>query len=249
MSALLASVRSAHEAAIALEGGADIIDVKEPSEGALGGAPLEEIAAIVQSVSGLRPVSATVGDLPPRPELVCPAVERTAAAGADIVKVGLFGERGYAALIDSLAVQASSGLRLVAVMFADASPDFGLLPRLACSGLYGVMLDTADKTRGSLRSQLDRGQITRFVSEARAQGLLVGLAGSLAVDDIAPLLELTPDFLGFRGALCVGGRTAALDAAAVSQVRTLIPRVCQDYHETSRRDLRGRLQGMSPEPA
>lgn len=249
MSALLASVRSAHEAAIALDGGADIIDVKEPSEGALGAAPPEEIAAVVQRVGGRRPVSATVGDLPARPELVCPAVERTAAAGADIVKVGLFDNGGHAAVIDALSAQAGRGLRLVVVMFADRSPDFGLLSRLARGGLYGVMLDTADKERGSLRSQLGAGQIARFVAEARAQGLLVGLAGSLGVDDVAPLLALEPDFLGFRGALCAGGRSAALDAAAVSRVRTLIPRACQHYHGAPKHSLPGRLQGISPESA
>ena len=40
MSKLLISVTSAEEALLALEGGADIIDMKNPLEGALGALPL-----------------------------------------------------------------------------------------------------------------------------------------------------------------------------------------------------------------
>ncbi|MFQ5843721.1 MAG: (5-formylfuran-3-yl)methyl phosphate synthase, partial [Planctomycetota bacterium] len=36
---LLASVRSIQEAILALSGGADVLDVKEPREGSLGAAP------------------------------------------------------------------------------------------------------------------------------------------------------------------------------------------------------------------
>ena len=50
----LASVRSAEEARVALAGGADIIDAKEPLAGALGAVALDEIAHVVQVVKGER---------------------------------------------------------------------------------------------------------------------------------------------------------------------------------------------------
>lgn len=47
---LLVSVRSAEEALAAIEGGADILDVKEPIHGSLGMANIEVIAAIARQV-------------------------------------------------------------------------------------------------------------------------------------------------------------------------------------------------------
>jgi uncharacterized protein (UPF0264 family) len=60
---LLVSVRSMEEAQAALEGGADLIDIKEPNRGPLGKARDSVIAAIVEVVAGRRPVSAAMGEL------------------------------------------------------------------------------------------------------------------------------------------------------------------------------------------
>jgi len=43
MTGMLASVRNLEEAKLVYEGGADIIDLKEPNDGALGASPLHEI--------------------------------------------------------------------------------------------------------------------------------------------------------------------------------------------------------------
>src|SRR5262245_51990310 len=60
---LLVSVRDAAEAEAALAGGADLIDVKEPSRGALGRADAVVIADIVRAVGGKAIVSAALGEL------------------------------------------------------------------------------------------------------------------------------------------------------------------------------------------
>src|SRR4051794_40361758 len=60
---LLVSVRSAEEALAALEGGADLIDVKEPNRGPLGRADDEVIEAVIKAVDGRAPVSAAMGEL------------------------------------------------------------------------------------------------------------------------------------------------------------------------------------------
>ena len=59
MTAFLASVMSAEEAGLALEGGADVIDLKDPTSGALGALPVAVIRAAVDRIAGRRPVSAT----------------------------------------------------------------------------------------------------------------------------------------------------------------------------------------------
>jgi uncharacterized protein (UPF0264 family) len=49
---------------------------------------------------------------------------------------------------------------------------------------------------------------------------MIGLAGSLRIEDIAPLAAIGPDLLGFRGALCQpDGRAAPLSTKRVGAVR------------------------------
>ena len=59
MSGMLASVENLAEALLVLEAGADIIDLKSPSAGALGALPLTTVREIVQVLAGRRPVSAS----------------------------------------------------------------------------------------------------------------------------------------------------------------------------------------------
>jgi (5-formylfuran-3-yl)methyl phosphate synthase len=59
---LLVSVADAEDARAAVEGGADIVDAKDPAQGALGPVAPATLEAIVQAVDGARPVSAAVGD-------------------------------------------------------------------------------------------------------------------------------------------------------------------------------------------
>ncbi|MFO0824917.1 MAG: (5-formylfuran-3-yl)methyl phosphate synthase [Gemmataceae bacterium] len=62
---LLVSVRSADEVAAALAGGADLIDVKEPSKGSLAPAEAEVVSAVIDAVKKRVPVSAALGEWSP----------------------------------------------------------------------------------------------------------------------------------------------------------------------------------------
>lgn len=227
---MLISVRAAAEAALALNAGADIIDVKEPRAGVLGAAPLDVIRAVVQTVAGRRPVSATVGDVPFRD--AAEAARTVAATGVDFVKIGAFGI-GSAAEFDSrpFAPLIETGCRLVLVMFADCAPDFALVPRLGMAGFRGVMLDTATKDGRSLTSHLDLATLSFFVAGARDAGLFAGLAGSLRATDVAPLLALAPDVIGFRGAACkAGARHEQLDKSALLSLHTMVKTLSGIHH-------------------
>jgi FolB domain-containing protein len=224
MTRMLASVTGPEEAEIVLAGGADIVDLKDPMAGALGAVPVERVAETVAAIAGRRPVSAVTGDLPMQPEAVAAAVRTVAATGVDYVKVGLFPEEGRDAVVTALAELAPT-TALIGVFFADRDPDCPyLLPRLAEAGFTGVMLDTADKSGGRLLRHAGITSLGAFVKAAREHRLLVGLAGGLEQPDVPRLLQLQPDFLGFRGALCgSAGRTGALNPAAVRAIRRLIP--------------------------
>jgi uncharacterized protein (UPF0264 family) len=222
MTGMLASVRTVEEARLALAAGVDILDLKEPAAGTLGALPIGIIEAVVGLAGGDRPVSATVGDLTD-PECIAAAVAATAAAGVDIVKVGVFDHARQGEILERLAPFARRGIRIVAVLFADRGADLDV-EACARHGLHGVMIDTAGKEGGGLRHLLADTTLRRFVDAARDCGLLSGLAGSLRVEDIAPLRAVGPDYLGFRGALCADARReAAIDAARLRQVRSLLP--------------------------
>ena len=153
MTQLLASVTNKAEAMLAMSAGADIIDLKNPAAGALGALPLAVIEEIVAAVDGLKPVSATIGDLPMQPALLLDAVRKTAVADVDFIKIGFFEDNNVAACLEALGSLATDGISLVAVLFADGAPDFGLVPQLAHAGIHGVMLDTAIKNGKRLRDR------------------------------------------------------------------------------------------------
>lgn len=228
--ALLASVTSQAEALIAAAEGADIIDCKNPAQGALGALDTATVAAIRRALPPHIEVSATVGDLPPVPDRVLAAAVRMAATGVDIVKIGLFANDVAASDADVLATIRHLGAhlaretRLVAVLMADAPFDAAWVDALGAAGFHGVMLDTAHKDGRTLTDHRSPRELSDFLDAARRQGLLGGLAGSLRVAQILELLTLGPDVLGFRGALCrASDRNGALDAAAVRAVRRAIP--------------------------
>jgi dihydroneopterin aldolase len=224
MTLFLASVRDVAEAEIALLAGADIVDLKDPAQGALGAVDPETTMSVVDLIAGRRPVSATIGDLPMQAEAIRGAVIERASRGVDYIKFGLFPGGDPQACFEALRPVALR-VRLIPVLFADALPSFDAVAAALDMGAAGIMLDTADKHAGSLLTHLDPSGIDGFVAHAKDQGLMAGLAGSLTAAAVPKLLTLSPDLLGFRGALCRGQRSASLDPASCASIRALIPRI------------------------
>lgn len=223
MTGLLASVRSVEEAMIAMQGKVDIIDLKEPDQGALGAVPISVMSEIVSMINGEHVISATVGDLPCDPQRVSSRIRNVAETGVDLIKVGLF--EPFNALNQELLQQISqqSSKGIIIVLFADHYPGHDMIDQVADAGLAGVMLDTADKTSGSLRKIMEKEQIKQFICHAKRRNLITGLAGSLSKTDISPLMKLQPDYLGFRGAICQGHeRKTDLDIGSLNEIRSLI---------------------------
>ncbi len=224
MSGLLASVRSVAEAEIALQGGADIIDLKEPEQGALGAVDAQTLHQVVEKIQHRVPLSATIGDLDTDSEAIYRAIMQTHESGVDLVKVGFFSALPAKLILQAMQRAATQGVNLIAVLFADHALDMGLLTELKQAGLHGAMLDTAAKGSGSLLSHQSLATLEIFTRRCAELDLLSGLAGSLRCDDIPALLPLKPDYLGFRTALCdQQRRNAGINAEALAQVRSHIP--------------------------
>lgn len=234
MTKMLASVADLAEARIALQEHVSIIDLKDPRQGVLGSVATGVTTEVVELVAGRCLVSATIGDLPMQVEPISEAISALSITGVDLIKVGVFGEltddvfgmlQDHAIHGVGMDTSATERFSLVMVFFADQYPlpSEECIDDLADAGIRGVMLDTADKSRGSLRAHMEDEDISMFVREMQSCDFFASLAGSLGIADIAPLLAMQPDYLGFRGALCKDSvRTQTLDSVAVRQIRSLV---------------------------
>ena len=221
MTGFLASVDNLNDAITVSEHGADIIDLKNPSEGALGGLTLEDIHTIVDHIWEKSVVSATVGDLDADLPVILNKIKQVADTGVDYVKVGMFSQQHIEECLPRFEYHARRGIKIIAVLFADVDFDVSATVR-ACkkAHLTGVMMDTAGKNSGGLLSHRSTADLTCFVQLARNLGLLSGLAGSLKQQDIDLLLPIQPDYIGFRTALCKDFiRTNPVSEQAVINIR------------------------------
>ena len=220
MNRLLISVTSIEEANLALIYGADIIDLKDPASGALGALPLDTIQAILTLINGKRPVSATIGDLAMLPVLVCAAVSKLAATKIDFIKIGFSPNEEYQSVLKALQPIADSGAKLIAVIFAEHQYEADFMTIIKKYGFIGVMLDTAQKNGLSLFDNYTNEECKELAQQARECGLFFGLAGSLKLEHLAQAKSLQPDFIGFRGGVCVNSqRQLGIDVKKLLAVR------------------------------
>lgn len=225
MTKMLASIRSLSEAMLVKGERIDIIDLKDPLMGALGALPEERLSEIVRELDGIATTSATIGDLPFLSSVIEEPIRRTAATGVDIVKVGLFSEnRGLLSEeCRTLSRLGAQGIRIVLVQFAEDFVNEMELEKIADAGVYGVMLDTKNKSSGSLSEKIDLNTLGRFIEKTKEYGLVSGLAGSLRFADVEKLLGLSADYLGFRGGICEdNARTQNLCIDTLRKIRTAI---------------------------
>lgn len=219
MAGLLVSVRSADEARTAIQGGASIIDVKEPRRGPLGRADEAVWREVVAVVGARAPVSVALGELT--------ELERD---GGPVETSGVCWRKlGLARVGDDeswrarwAAVRAAPGPGWIAVAYVDAerarAPAAAAVVEEAIeAGCAGVLFDTWDKAARS--PMTPSGRWLGMVERLRAAGLLVAVAGGLDLEAIGRLAPLRPDFFAVRGAACAGGKRGG--AVHLDRVRGL----------------------------
>jgi len=88
-------------------------------------------------------------------------------------------------------------------LFADNKLSIKIIREIKRARFDGILIDTKNKKNGNLRNYLNIKKLENFIKVSKKENLSIGLAGSLNIKDINPLLKLKPDYLGFRGALCI----------------------------------------------
>lgn len=225
MTGMLASITSIKEARLVLNEGVDIIDLKNPNDGALGALDKNTVSEIVTSINGKLLTSATVGDIEPDNASLYDNIITMANTGVHFVKVGLFDKKPTKHFITVINNAAKNNINLIIVLFAENISTLGSLKELMDTNIKGVMLDTKNKADKNLCTLLDYQVLDEFVKMAKSYGLLTGLAGSIGYEEIKLLLKIEPDYLGFRGALCSGyDRVKSIDPAQIKKIRNAIPK-------------------------
>ena len=218
MTRLLLSVRNLEEAYLLPIQDIGILDVKEPERGPLGCADLETIASIHRKFQDLVPISAALGELAdPEPfQLEClPPI--------DFAKFGLSRMQtvaNWTSIWSDRISQLPSETQPVAVIYADwkscgAPPPEQVISAAIDAACSAILIDTFEKSKGSLLQWLEIDELIRITQLVRTTPAKWVLAGGLRRQpDLQSALQLQPDLIGVRGAICSEDR-----ASKISPVR------------------------------
>ncbi|MEM0217195.1 MAG: (5-formylfuran-3-yl)methyl phosphate synthase [Candidatus Nezhaarchaeales archaeon] len=213
---ILISVVNPDEAVEALEGGADIIDIKDPVKGSLGAPNADLVDLIVCSLRGIPydfvVTSIALGDDPVRSQAKELALIAEKLA-IDYAKVGSFGLKDVREAVNvyrDLKVNAKN-LKFVAVAYADYALINCLSPMDMLKATYRsdfdvFMIDTFVKDGRSTFNYLSVEKVLEIKELAHRMGLLFALAGSLGLNHVEVVRKVRPDIVGFRSAACGGDR-------------------------------------------
>ena len=225
---LMVSVQNVLEAVEALEGGADIVDVKNLQEALVGSAHPRVVKEVRDAVPMGRHASVTLGVVPNQIGTVAMAVYTAGTLNATSVKVG-FMNTEYEAAVETLlaAKEALEGTetKLIGSLFAD-NPLYGGLDshhtvRLAKEGQCdGFLIDTLTKDGRNLFDFLNEDELRDMVFEGKELLMSTALSGHLTIQDLDELARINPDIVGVRGAACQKGeRTSGVHRDAVAEFK------------------------------
>jgi len=243
---LLVSVRNATECLAALEGGADIIDIKEPRFGSLGKAEDATIRAIAETLDRHAQdicLTAALGELSDwspdsRPQL---------PSRLDYVKLGFSGLRDdsnwpirWQDFRRRVQVLDSPPPGWVAVIYADweaasAPTPEAILAAVAELECAAVLVDTFQKNGRSLLDVRSRSELQAIADAVHALGLPLAVAGALGTADLTRVQSLNPQIVAIRSAACRAGfRDGPVCSAAVAEFRAQMRSAFQSSPVTGR---------------
>jgi len=156
---------------------------------------------VISTVAGRVPTSVALGELKDNADRVWPVPLPT------YVKLGLAGS-GHDAWEDKLlALRDSSAATFVPTCYADNdrahSPHVESVARFVIENRFPVLLiDTFIKDGYGLFSWIDGERLKNMKQRLAAAGCRLALAGSLTADDMPALLEIHPEWMAVRGAVC-----------------------------------------------
>ena len=250
---LLVSVRDAAEAAAALEGGCDLLDVKDPTRGSLGMAPVSVIADCIAASRGgssVVPVSAALGetcdcrDSSPVPEIPM-ALSYAKLGTAQLGANGQWMARWRAAR-QRFEEAAHGNFGWIAVAYVDWQLANSMPPQAVADAAIaetempasisphpcvGVLLDTFTKKEGMLFDWMTLDELAALAAQLRSAGLALAVAGRLDRSALRRLIPIAPDIIAIRSAACRNSeRNGEISADEVRRFREALFEVFPEQH-------------------
>jgi len=222
---LLISVKNEKEALEAIQGGANIIDIENPSEGLFGAGHPRVIKKIAEITPDNIEICAQTGFIPNLSATVLAALGASVSLSASSskvksVKIVLFNVKtdenalNLIKEVSKTVKEYSPEVNIVILGFADFkkfnSIDPLKLPEIVndvkkeVPGNYCVKIDVADKKSKSLFEFYDESTLKDFVDRAHKFGMEAGLAGLLAKEDVRKVFNTGADLLAVRKMVCSG---------------------------------------------
>lgn len=185
----------------------DIIDLKDPKEGALGAWKKEEIQEIISLYKGKVSISATLGNLKTLSEIK-KKINLFEELNLDYLKVGFFNDSVInVKKILKYLKNSNFKTKLVVVLFAEnkkvinfALNNFDFFKK---SRINTILLDTKNKKSLGTPEIFSDDFFENFIMSAKIQKINIGLAGKIKIMDLNRLLKLKPNLIGIRGAACI----------------------------------------------
>lgn len=225
---LLVSVRSADEVAAALEGGADLIDVKEPMKGPLAPAEAEVVAAVIDAVDGRVSVSAALGEWSPN---AITEAHWHLELPLQYVKWGLAGYAptpGWGEDLLDTRRELPIGTEMVAVAYADWERAKSVPPTEVAKfakrfRFKAFLLDTWGKDGKTLLDFMTAKEIAALVDGLKRVYTTVVVGGSLRPEQVKQLKGVVPDYFAVRTSACAAGkRDGVIDATRVKKWKDVL---------------------------
>ena len=182
----------------------DIIDLKNPNEGALGAWNKKDIIKVVNKHNLI--ISATLGNIHEVKD-IREKLNYFDDIGLNYIKVGLFDDSIDKAIeILNLFKEKPFKTKLVPVLFAENRKiidfTFDNLNKFIESKIEILLLDTLNKKSLNILNLLSYSFIRNIIYKCDQINLKVGLAGKININDLNNLLLLRPYLIGLRSAVC-----------------------------------------------
>jgi dihydroneopterin aldolase len=222
MTMLLGRVADREEAEIGVSGKVDIIDMA--IDPARPGLPDDDaVLSIAADLGGRHLLSASLAEPGSGADQLFARANALSEAGFGMLKLGPFAEPHRAAMLAAMRPLAGRS-KLFAVIPADQDVRQDQLFDVAAHGFAGVMIETATDRPSRLLDLRSPTFLKGFIEDCHRLGLKAGLSGALEPPDVARLLPLEPDILGFRLLRHPEqAEGAGLNAEALARMRNLIP--------------------------
>ena len=233
---LLVSIRSIEEVQVVNGLNIDIIDLKEPKNGPIGMLDFIDIKNIVLALRDNEfcgKISTTFelndGNLSGAD---IAKIEDLVSVGLDYIKVGVSADgntwanlRKFAESLNKINNEVLENKLILVLMIADKR-SFETVKNIPPSEVVkfsGIMIDTLNKESGSIFDIVNFTELSIIKKFALERNVDFGIAGSLDVSHTKLINQLQPNWVGYRGGVCLKKRSGPLSR---TRLENLIDSYC-----------------------